>query len=55
MATVHPAWLNRHLLLSRVPWLSRGCGLKLLNNDDDRLLVDSTAANTDKSKAVERA
>jgi hypothetical protein len=54
MASVHPARLNINFLLSNLAWLIRGCALKLLNNDDDWLFVDSTA-DTDKSKAVERA
>ena len=53
MPAVHPAWLHVNFLLGRFPRFDGGCGLKLLNNYDDVLIVESAAAN--ETKAVERA
>ena len=52
MPAVHPAWRHINFLLGRFPRINGRCGLKLLNNNDDLLLVESAA--TDKPKAVER-
>ena len=53
MPAVHPAWRHVNFLLGRFPRFDGGCGLKLLNNYDDVLIVESAAAN--ETKAVERA
>ena len=49
MPAVHPAW--RHINLGRFPRINRGRGLKLLNDNDDLLIVESSATKT---KAAER-